>query len=140
MASASGGSGVRREKRDISVAGAFWFGVGIFASVIVSILAMWWTFNYFTAREERAQTAPPSLVRGEGALLPPEPRLQMNPTVELREMRKEDARRLASYGWVDREEGIAHLPIERAMDLILEEGLPAREGTGEGAEEEEGSP
>ena len=27
-------------------------------------------------------------------------------------------RRLESYGWVDRQKGIAHVPIERAMDMI----------------------
>lgn len=29
--------------------------------------------------------------------------------------------RLESYGWVDRQAGIAHIPIDRAMDLVVEE-------------------
>jgi hypothetical protein len=32
--------------------------------------------------------------------------------------------RLNSYGWVDRTNGIVHIPIERAMDLIVARGLP----------------
>jgi hypothetical protein len=36
--------------------------------------------------------------------------------------------RLNSYGWVDEDAGVAHIPIERAMEMILEEGLPARAG------------
>src|SRR5690606_15668744 len=36
------------------------------------------------------------------------------------------ARESAGYAWIDREEGRVRLPIERAMELVLEEGLPAR--------------
>jgi len=34
--------------------------------------------------------------------------------------------KLNSYGWVDRNHGIVHIPIQRAIDLILAEGLPVR--------------
>jgi hypothetical protein len=33
---------------------------------------------------------------------------------------------LEGYGWVDREAGVVRLPIERAMALVLERGLPTR--------------
>jgi hypothetical protein len=31
---------------------------------------------------------------------------------------------LASYGWVDRDRGVARIPIDRAMDLVVEGRLP----------------
>lgn len=31
---------------------------------------------------------------------------------------------LDSYGWVDRDAGIARIPIERAMDLVAKDGGP----------------
>ncbi|MEZ4616096.1 MAG: hypothetical protein R2867_11425 [Caldilineaceae bacterium] len=34
--------------------------------------------------------------------------------------------RLHSYGWIDQEAGTVHIPIERAMELVVSEGLPAR--------------
>lgn len=34
--------------------------------------------------------------------------------------------KLNGYGWVDRSSGIVHIPIDRAMDLIVQRGLPAR--------------
>ena len=34
--------------------------------------------------------------------------------------------KLNSYGWQDRRNEIVHIPIDRAMDLILQRGLPAR--------------
>ena len=36
---------------------------------------------------------------------------------------------LHSYGWVNRSSGIVRIPIERAMELLLQKGLPARSGT-----------
>ena len=29
-----------------------------------------------------------------------------------------------AYGWVDRKAGIAHIPVERAMDILAKTGLP----------------
>ena len=34
---------------------------------------------------------------------------------------------LESYGWVDREAGIARVPIQQGMQAVLRAGLPARE-------------
>jgi hypothetical protein len=45
--------------------------------------------------------------------------------------------RLGSYGWVDRQAGVVHLPIDRAMQLVVEgqrpAPTPAPEGRGTGA-------
>ncbi len=34
--------------------------------------------------------------------------------------------KLTSYGWVDKEGGIARIPIDRAMEVMLQKGFPAR--------------
>ena len=34
--------------------------------------------------------------------------------------------RVASPGWVDQKTGVVRIPISRAMDLLLERGLPVR--------------
>lgn len=54
------------------------------------------------------------------------PDLQANPAADLAAMRAEAQRRLDSYAWVDRERGVARIPIERAMELLV-----AREREGE---------
>lgn len=33
---------------------------------------------------------------------------------------------LNTYGWVDKQNGIVRLPIDRAMELLLQRGLPVR--------------
>lgn len=56
--------------------------------------------------------------------VPPAPRLQAEPALELEEMRARDALILESYGWIDREAGIARIPIARATALLVERGWP----------------
>lgn len=38
------------------------------------------------------------------------------------EHRREKLQRLESYGWVDRSRNVIHIPIDRAIDLVLQEG------------------
>lgn len=56
---------------------------------------------------------PPAVARGG---LPPEQRLEM-----LNEQKAAEQERLTQYGWVDEEKGVVRLPVERAMELVLEE-------------------
>lgn len=54
---------------------------------------------------------------------PPAPRLQEDPSAELDRL-EESRVRLHGFGWVDREAGIAHIPIDAAMDLLAKRGWP----------------
>ena len=66
------------------------------------------------------------LVDPEAVELPPEPRLQATPALDLARFRAREEERLGTYGWVDRPNGVVHVPIERAMEIVAREGLPAR--------------
>ena len=59
----------------------------------------------------------------------PFPRLQVSPPLDLQAFRAREEAELNNYGWVNRTAGIVSIPIERAMDLVLKEGLPARTQT-----------
>ncbi len=52
------------------------------------------------------------------------PMLEVIEGIDLRTdlIKQED--RLNSYGWVNEKDGVAHIPIERAMELIVQRGLP----------------
>ncbi len=56
----------------------------------------------------------------------PEPRLESDERTEIRDFRWQEARTLNSYGWVNQQAGVVHIPIERAMELVVERGLPVR--------------
>jgi hypothetical protein len=58
--------------------------------------------------------------------------LQAAPSAELDAWRAHEAELQSSYGWVDATRGIVRLPIERALELTLERGLPARAAAPEG--------
>lgn len=52
---------------------------------------------------------------------PPAPRLQAHPVADLAAERAQQRQRLDRYAWVDRGAGIAQIPIERAMTLLVAE-------------------
>ncbi|PYJ43501.1 MAG: hypothetical protein DME86_02760 [Verrucomicrobia bacterium] len=51
-------------------------------------------------------------------------RLQIQPTDDLAKMQAHDNAELSSYGWIDRSKQVVRIPIDRAMQLIVERGLP----------------
>ena len=57
---------------------------------------------------------------------PPGPQLQVSPPMDLQAFRVREEVELHSYGWVDQTAGVVRIPIERAMELVLKEGLPTR--------------
>lgn len=55
------------------------------------------------------------------------PALQISPARDLAALRAEEDKRLESYSWVDRGQGVVAIPIERAMKLLVERGVEASE-------------
>lgn len=51
------------------------------------------------------------------------PALQINAAADLAAHRDAEQRRLTSYGWVDRQAGIVHIPIDRAMQDVAASGI-----------------
>lgn len=60
---------------------------------------------------------------------PPEPRLQTDPKQDLATLRAGEEAVLGSYGWVDRNNNVVRIPIDAAIRLTLERGLPSRSAT-----------
>jgi hypothetical protein len=55
--------------------------------------------------------------------IPPAPRIEQNPQVDGTRIEAEARAQIAAWGWVNQRAGTAHIPIERAMELIVERGL-----------------
>lgn len=112
------------ETRDVNIRGAYIFGATLFAVLVVVIFAMRGLFWYY----ERTQTLGPETTPFKAAReLPPAPRLQVDPKADLARTREEQEQILNSYGWSDQGTGKVHIPIDRAMDLVLQKGLPTRQ-------------
>jgi hypothetical protein len=57
------------------------------------------------------------------------PHLQLAPAEDLRQFRERERVELNSYGWINRTAGVVRIPIDPAMELVLQRGLPVRSGT-----------
>lgn len=118
---------VHHEESDVNIRAIFGFGAGMIVVGIVLALAVFVLFGYFNSRE-RATVAPEyPLAATQENRLPPEPRLQINPREDLQNLRSSEDAILSGYGWVDKNAGIVRIPIDQAMKLTLQRGLPARE-------------
>jgi hypothetical protein len=83
-------------------------------------------FDYFGKVQEKELGAAVTPYEQDRPL-PPLPRLQAEPVQDLTQLRAQQDDALNAYGWVDRTNGVVHIPINRAMDLLLERGaLPVR--------------
>jgi hypothetical protein len=56
-------------------------------------------------------------------IAPPGPRLQTDAEGDLRRFRTEEEKRLNSYYWINKSEGIVHIPIEQAMRELATAGI-----------------
>ena len=55
--------------------------------------------------------------------VPPAPRLQTDPKLDLGRLNVQENERLRTFAWADRERQIAHIPIEQAMEILARRGL-----------------
>jgi hypothetical protein len=120
---------VHHETSDVNVGGIFRFAFGLFLTGVAIHVLVWRLLLVFAAREPRPVMPEFPLAAEQENRLPPEPRLQTNPRQDLRDLRSTEEAVLTGYGWVDRKAGIARIPIDEAMKLTVERGLPARQET-----------
>ena len=116
---------VDHETSDVNIRAIFGFAIGLTVTTMIVGFAVWVLFQYFNAREAKTVFTEYPLAVQEPRL-PPEPRLQTNPREDLGNLRAHEDQALTSYGWVDKDGGVVRIPIERAMQLVVERGLPAR--------------
>ncbi len=122
--------GARHEERDVNTWAVGKFAIGLALLCIATLFILAGLFKYFQAREAREQPPLPEGINVDARRLPPEPRLQDAPALDLKQMRIAEDQILGSYGWIDRSKGIVRIPIGRAIDLLAQRGLPARPQAG----------
>ncbi|MEJ2077385.1 MAG: hypothetical protein P8020_02015 [Acidobacteriota bacterium] len=112
------------ETTDADVKPILRFLFGLFALIALVLVGMTFFFDFLHERYEQAATQ--ISPRVDTRQIPPEPRLQVNPAEERKEVRNWEEQRLHSYEWIDKNTGVFRIPIERAMELVAQSGLPAR--------------
>jgi hypothetical protein len=113
------------EARDVGISTLvkWWLGLGGF--IFVCLLLAWGVYFAFVPREDELEMAFPMSVQRR---LPPEPNpiLQARPLRDMREFRQAENEALQGYGWADKNAGTARIPVDRALELTAQQGLPAR--------------
>jgi hypothetical protein len=112
------------ETTDVTVRPLVVYGIILSAILAGSLVLMWVLFQFYAAMPVR-EGGPVSPLSAE-RVPPPRPRLQTMETQakDLVETRISEGEELTSYGWVDKSKGIVRIPVERAMQLALQHGLP----------------
>ena len=128
--------GAKYEHTDIDVNVGYKFALWLSVAMIISIAIVYGTFWFFEGQarstNEQAQKYPlavrPAVKPGEPQHLsaPPGPNLQTQPFRDVYELRAAENKKLTEYGWVDKDGGVTHIPVERAMEVMLQRGFTSR--------------
>jgi hypothetical protein len=125
------------EREDLSTRGVFVFMIGLAIVGLVIYFIIVGMYSFLDKYEHAQMSTASPLVTSRGAaarvvtkdymekfkengasMLESDERGQFKDFL----LKQED--RLNTYGWVDQQAGVAHIPIDRAMDLIVERGFP----------------
>ena len=115
------------EERDVNVWAVGKFGIGLALLCIVCLALLLGLFKYFENETGGAKPRASTSIGVDASKLPPEPRLEVTPILDLEAMRAAEDKTLGSYAWVDQSHGVVRIPIDRAIDLLAQRGLPARQ-------------
>ena len=113
------------ETRDVRPKWAVTAAVGLAVTLVLVGLAMSGLLSYLNGD---VMARRPALTAIERADLPqPAPQWQLNDSSHVAAQRRAADQQLGSYGWVDRDRGVTHIPIDQAMKRLVETGWPSSE-------------
>jgi hypothetical protein len=121
------------ERQDLGSRPIVGFIVSLVVMGVLTYYVLWGMFHFLDAYDRKHQRAVSPMVQVEPdtrTVTPakiqqfPEPRLEDNERTELNDFRYQEEEKLNSYGWVDQNAGVVHIPITRAMELVAQRGLP----------------
>lgn len=116
------------EKRDVNVRVLLQFGFWMAVVLVITFLGMRWLFGYFSSTQTLGP--PASIFSQNERQLPPSPRLQVTPHLDLETYCRGQQEKVETYAWVDRNARVVRIPVDRAVDLVLQRGmLAARSGS-----------
>jgi hypothetical protein len=107
------------EKGDVHFRGVLIFAVALVVGVVLTLVLVGGMIALLAQHPPSSMRASPT---GTPSVVPPPPVLQAQPWEELRRYREEQSRILLNYAWIDRNAGVVRIPIERAMELVIERG------------------
>lgn len=135
------------ERRDIGIGGVLYFLASLAAAGVIIYFIANGIFAYLNKKYEAEQPPVSPLVANptkDTRRIPPQfgndyekylkegfpaPQLEIDERTQLNSVRLREENTLSTYGWVDQKAGVVRIPIDRAMDLLAQRGLPVHPGT-----------
>ena len=113
------------EKEDVNATSLIKFLLWLVVGTVAIVFLLWRLYFVFVAQEAARQPPPPIMKPTAAQMAPLPPLLQEHPYRDLASFRAEEDSLLHSYGWVDKELGRVHIPIDEAMRIVAAQGLPS---------------
>jgi hypothetical protein len=128
------------ERQDIGAKGVLYFLLGLAVAGLLVYFVVDGLYSYLDKRSEARQapvnplvTNAPADTRKISRDYPqsafPNPKLEEDERGQLNDIRIKEEQTLNSYDYVDKNAGTVRIPIDRAMDLIAQRGLPVQKAT-----------
>jgi len=117
-------SSVGHEERDADIRPIVLTGLGLALAVAVVCLLIYGIFRYLATHP--ATSVQPNPMAVYDSQIPPAPRIEEHPAIELQQLRAQEEQTLSTYGWIDKNKGVVRIPVDRAMELQIERGFPTR--------------
>jgi hypothetical protein len=126
------------EHEDLGARGIYVFMIGLVVSGVVIYFIIIGMYSFLDKYERSQMTTASPLLSSSGAMTRVmtqdevdklfkengAPMLEIDEHTDLRKFLMDQEGQLNSYGWVDEKAGVAHIPIERAMELTVQRGVP----------------
>lgn len=123
-------SDVSFEERDVKVGTIYWYLIALGLATVAALIISIFVYRFTSHLAASSDVLPPPSRAAVGKDYPPEPRLQGVPGHEfdaqkdLRYKLKADIDANEKLQWLDKNAGVAQIPVEDAMKIIAEKGLP----------------
>jgi hypothetical protein len=113
------------EKTDAPAGATYRAGLYILGTMVLTALAVVPMYRFLGRAEVRTQEPAATALRPDSAPAAGSfPKLLESEPAFLAAFRAQEAALLTTYGWVEKDRGIARIPVEEAMRLVAEHGLP----------------
>jgi hypothetical protein len=128
--------GVQFEDRDLGARGIIAFLIVLGVSGVVLCLIVWAYFDYHSKQVKAvpgsvgpqavSRRAGPDALQAFKETYQPAVPLQTDDVSDMKRLLESTSQQLSTYGYVDQNSGVVHIPIEQAMDQVVKQGIPAR--------------
>jgi hypothetical protein len=118
------------EPDEVDTAGVEKSGVILALTILLSLAVCAAVWIVLSSQQTPGNSQVSPQVRAEQPQIPPAPRMQgirgdtIPPPEQQRQFQRAAQEKLDSFGWIDQQRGVAHIPVSEAMRIIAEKGLP----------------